>query len=108
MHGSDVHPPGNVRPEAMFASADPRPGQTRRESGTQSQGSSDRKTARLPVAIVGMHNQLRWCREGEPGALHNGRVASGDHGRYSRSGSQVALTGTSPLDPTTDPHDAAL
>jgi hypothetical protein len=36
----------------MFASVDLRPGQTRRETGTQSQGSSLRKTARLPVAIA--------------------------------------------------------
>ena len=34
--------------EAMFASVDHRPGQTRRETGTQSQGSSLGKTARLP------------------------------------------------------------
>ena len=35
---------------------DHRPGQTRRETGTQSQGSSLGKTARLPVAIAGTRN----------------------------------------------------
>jgi hypothetical protein len=49
-------PDSTVWSEAMFASVDLRPGQTRRETGTQSQGSSVRKTARLPVAIAGMHN----------------------------------------------------
>jgi hypothetical protein len=32
---------------------DDRPGQTRRESGTQSQGSSLGKTARLPESVTG-------------------------------------------------------
>ena len=32
-----------------------RPGQTRRESGTQSQGSPLGKTARLPEAVAGTH-----------------------------------------------------
>ena len=34
---------------------------------------------------------MRWCREGEPGALHRGPVASGDHGPEPWRGSQVVL-----------------
>src|SRR5258705_3969609 len=33
----------------------------------------------------------RWCREGEPGALHRGPGASGDHGPYSWRGDEVVL-----------------
>ena len=69
---------------------DHRPGQTRREAGTQSQGSSSEDR---PVAGV-QHKYLDHevvTREGEPGALHPGRVAPGDDGPVPRRRGQVGL-----------------
>ena len=34
---------------------------------------------------------MRWCCEGDPGALHSGVVASGDDGTDPWRGSEVAL-----------------
>ena len=46
-----------------------------------------------PVAGGQRKRTMRWCREGEPGALHRGPVASGDHGPDTRRGNQVAADG---------------
>ena len=68
-----------------------RPGQTRRESGTQSQGSPLGKTARLPEAVARSPRSMRCCREGEPGALHCGSVPSGDDRALARRRPEVEL-----------------
>jgi hypothetical protein len=49
----------------------------------------------------------RWCREGEPGALHRGCVAPCDDGPLARRGTQVELTGFTPVAATAVPHQAA-
>jgi hypothetical protein len=51
LRGGSRH--GTGRSDVRFV-MDHRPGQTRRESGTQSQGSSFGKTARLPESVAGM------------------------------------------------------
>ena len=66
------------------------PGQTRRETGTQSQGSQqgDRPAAdrrATPQPVKGKY------REGEPGALHLGAHASGIDGADNRSRNPVVL-----------------
>ena len=65
-------------------------GKPDRETGTQSQGSSPEDR---PVAgATAGPKTMRWYREGDPGALHCGVVAPGDHGPDPRRGSQVGLS----------------
>ena len=69
---------------------DLRPGQTRREAGTQSQGSS---SGDRPVAGAAMPSRQarRSRREGEPGALHLGCGVARVHGPDHRRGHALGL-----------------